>query len=148
MLHRSPGEEESGRVGGLPSTDSAPAGGWGAANGGSVGSFGAEVGSSPPPRPTSHPHPPQDSGLLPEEFGGCVLEKAEGSSLPTALRCDKGFIGYAKTPGSISGPAKGGTSYEGSFCGPITTTIPKKKEPIVKSFGGESSIVWKSKKLK
>ena len=81
-------------------------------------------------------------------FGGCVLEKAEGSALPTALRCDKGFIGYAKTPGSISGPAKGGTSYEGSFCPPITTTIPKKKEPIVKSFGGEAKAVWKSKKLK
>merc|ERR1719465_307545 len=68
---------------------------------------------------------------------------------PGALRCDKGFISYTKTPGGIVGPYKTGAVYTGSYCPPLEFTFPKsKKEGIVKWFGGQKKIVWESKGLK
>ena len=85
-------------------------------------------------------------------FGGCAME-GDGDQWshlkPGALRCDKGFISYTKTPGGIVGPYKTGAVYTGSYCPPLEFTFPKSKtEGIVKYFGGQKKIVWESKGLK
>merc|ERR1711959_99497 len=85
-------------------------------------------------------------------FGGCAME-GDGDQWshlkPGALRCDKGFISYTKTPGGIVGPSKTGAVYTGSYCPPLEFTFPKSKtEGIVKYFGGQKKIVWESKGLK
>ena len=138
VLHRSPGEEESGRVGGLPSTDSAPAGGWGAAK---------RVRSVPSGRRWApvHPHAPPPTPIRPRTRGFCPRTSGAASSRRRrAPRCrprsgaTRGSSATPRRRAPSAAPPRAAPPTRAPSARPSPPPSPRRRSPSSRASGGRN----------